>query len=78
MSNSSDAKNYLKTESGIKKLGIADAKGIAEYFGLKKKVNGKNSLTVLGNGKMQMEFTLKVHGNSLMKSGIILDPMGLC
>ena len=36
LSNSSDAKNYLKTESGIKKLGIADAKGIAEYFGLKK------------------------------------------
>ena len=26
----------MKTESGIKKLGIADAKGIAEYFGLKK------------------------------------------
>ena len=36
-------------------------------------MNGKNNLTVLGNGKMQMEFTLKVHGNSLMKSGIILD-----
>lgn len=36
LSNSSDAKNYLTSESSIKKLGIADAKGIAGYFGLKK------------------------------------------
>ena len=36
LSNSSDVKNYLTSESSIKKLGIADAKGIAEYFGLKK------------------------------------------
>ena len=34
VSNSSDATNYLKTEDGLKKLGIADATGIATYYGL--------------------------------------------
>lgn len=36
LSNSSDVNNFLKTESGLKKLGIADATGIAKYLGLQK------------------------------------------
>lgn len=36
MSNSSDANNFLKTEAGLKKLGVADATGIAQYLGLSK------------------------------------------
>lgn len=36
LSNSSDVNNYLKTETGLKKLGVADAKGIAQYLGLAK------------------------------------------
>ena len=36
ISNSSDANNFLKTESGLKKLGVADATGIAQYLGLLK------------------------------------------
>lgn len=36
VSNSSDANNYLKTETGLKKLGVADATGIAKYLGLTK------------------------------------------
>ena len=31
-----DVNNFLKTESGLKKLGVADATGIARYLGLQK------------------------------------------
>ena len=36
ISNSSDVNTFLKTESGLKKLGVADANGIVQYFGLSK------------------------------------------
>lgn len=36
LTNSNDAA-LLKTESGLKELGVADAKGIVEYYGLSKK-----------------------------------------
>ena len=36
ISNKDDANKYLKTESGLKKLGVADATGIAKYLGLSK------------------------------------------
>lgn len=36
ISNTSDAKNYLASNSALKKLGVADAKGIAACYGLKK------------------------------------------
>lgn len=36
MSNSTDAANFLSNDEGLKKLGVADATGIAQYFGLKK------------------------------------------
>ena len=36
LSNGSDVNNFLKTESGLKKLGVADATGIARYLGLQK------------------------------------------
>lgn len=35
ITNSGD-RNYLKSESGLKKLGVADATGIAKYFGMEK------------------------------------------
>lgn len=41
LSNSNDVNKFLKTESGLKKLGVADATGIAEYLGLSK--DGWNS-----------------------------------
>lgn len=34
ISNGSEASKFLKTESGLKKLGVADATGIAQYLGL--------------------------------------------
>ncbi|MCF2681361.1 N-acetylmuramoyl-L-alanine amidase, partial [Faecalicatena contorta] len=36
LSNSSDASNYLSSASSLKKLGVADATGIAKYYGLSK------------------------------------------
>ena len=57
VSNSSDANNYLNSDSKLKKLGVADAKGIASYFGLSKgkwvqdsigwkyEINGKNVIS---------------------------------
>ncbi len=36
MSNSSDLNNYLSSEASLKSLGVADATGIANYFGLTK------------------------------------------
>ena len=36
ITNSSDVNNYLKTEAGLKSLGVADATGIAKYLGLSK------------------------------------------
>ncbi len=36
ISNANDAKNYLGSDAALKKLGVADATGIAKYFGLSK------------------------------------------
>ena len=36
MSNSSDAANFLSNDAQLQRLGVADATGIAQYFGLKK------------------------------------------
>ena len=53
VSNSSDANNYLNSDAKLKKLGVADAKGIASYFGLSKgywgKKDGKDCYYVNGN-----------------------------
>lgn len=37
LDNKSDCQKYLSSEAKLKKLGVADAQGIAKYFGLKKK-----------------------------------------
>ena len=36
VTNKSDVNNYLNNEAGLKKLGVADATGIAKYYGLTK------------------------------------------
>ncbi len=36
LSNTSDVNNYLSSDASLKNLGVADATGIANYFGLKK------------------------------------------
>ncbi|HAX12244.1 MAG TPA: hypothetical protein DCX58_03680 [Roseburia sp.] len=44
ISNASDASNYLSSDEKLKKLGVADAQGIAEYYNLKQgfQINGIN------------------------------------
>ena len=42
ITNSNDVNKFLKTESGLKKLGVADATGIAKYLGLSKGSSSKN------------------------------------
>ncbi len=39
ISNSSDVSNFLNSDSGLKKLGVADATGIATYLGLSKNLS---------------------------------------
>lgn len=39
VTNKSDVNNYLNNEAGLKKLGVADATGIAKYYGLTKGAN---------------------------------------
>jgi hypothetical protein len=41
LSNASDAENFLSTEAQLKALGMADATGIAKYYGLSKKDDAK-------------------------------------
>ncbi|MBO5372538.1 MAG: N-acetylmuramoyl-L-alanine amidase [Lachnospiraceae bacterium] len=58
VSNAGDAKNYLSTDEQLKKLGVADAAGIAEYYGLSKGIGftsivSKNSTTIQLNWKQQ-------------------------
>ena len=52
VSNSSDANNYLNSDAKLKKLGVADAKGIASYFKLSKgywkEENGKRYYYING------------------------------
>ncbi|MCI8489203.1 MAG: hypothetical protein HFJ04_02945 [Lachnospiraceae bacterium] len=44
ISNASDAKTFLSTNTALKKLGIADAKGIAASYGLKKSEDSTDTL----------------------------------
>ena len=50
VSSQSDYDNYLNSDSKLQKLGVADATGIAKYFGLKK----SNASTSLYNGTYMM------------------------
>ena len=54
ITNTSDVNNFLKTESGLKKLGVADATGIAKYLGLSQgqwKTDSKGNKYYYENGK---------------------------
>ena len=46
LTNSNDVNKFLKTESGLKKLGVADATGIAKYLGLSKKSDNTGWRTI--------------------------------
>lgn len=53
VSNPTDCKLYLKTNAKIKKMALADAKGIATYYGLTKKSEQKEETPVKGYWETQ-------------------------
>lgn len=65
LSNSSNA-NYLKSEANLKKLGVADATGIASTYGLTKEVTNitSNAITIANVDKVNGTFDVKITGVS--------------
>lgn len=59
ISNSSDAAQYLNTQAKLEKLGKLDAKGIAEYYGLEKKLDYSKSSVSLTPQKQNTEYLLE-------------------
>ena len=65
VTNSSDVNNYLNNEAGLKKLGVADATGIAKYFGLENEGWQKDSKGwwyQSGSGYLKNQWAL-INGN---------------
>ena len=86
ITNSGDVNNVLNTEAGLKRLGVADATGIANYLGLSKEkvewktVNGKKYCYV-NNQRVTGERQIGGHwyyfdGNGVMRIGWISEPEG--
>lgn len=59
----SDVSNYLSNEDKLRKLGVADATGIANYFGLKKEIK-EESISVSGAFNETMGYNISVSGLS--------------
>ena len=81
ITNSDDVNNVLNTEAGLKRLGVADATGIANYLGLSKEkvewktVNGKKYCYV-NNQRVTGERQIGGHwyyfdGNGVMQTGFV-------
>lgn len=62
LSGTSDYNNFLSTDAGLKKLGVADATAIAEYYGLKK---GAATTPVIAYARSQSDGTLELKWNAL-------------
>jgi len=83
LTNSNDVNKFLKTESGLKKLGCADATGIAKYLGLSKKsdntgwrtINGKTYYYINGKavtGERQIDgHWYYFDANGIMQTGFV-------
>ncbi len=62
LSGTSDYNNFLSTDDGLKKLGVADATAIAEYYGLKK---GVASAPAISYARSQSDGTLELKWSAL-------------
>ncbi|MBR2834281.1 MAG: N-acetylmuramoyl-L-alanine amidase [Coriobacteriales bacterium] len=63
LSDALDYTNWLSTEEGLKSLGVADAEGIANYFGLSKtkndsKTTAQSGLVTVSTANSSGEFTI--------------------
>ncbi len=69
ISNASDAQNYLTTDAQLKKLGVADATAVAEYYGLEKGL-GFNSIQSASGTTMDLSWSAVdgVTGYSIARS----------
>lgn len=72
LSNANDAQTYLSSDSSLKKLGVADANGIAKYFGLTHAIPGTEyngiNYTLVFDPKYYME------NNPDVKNAVADDP----
>ncbi|NSC61485.1 N-acetylmuramoyl-L-alanine amidase, partial [Dorea formicigenerans] len=66
MTNSSDASNYLNSDDKLKKLGIADAEGIAQYFDLSK------SPEITISNKDDFDGTADIHASGVGRNAKII------
>ena len=71
LSNSNDVNKFLKTEAGLKKLGVADATGIAKYLGLSKGqwVQVGDKWKYLTNGKYVVNQWMNISGETYYFDG---------
>ena len=71
LSNANDVNKFLKTEAGLKKLGVADATGIAKYLGLSKGqwVQFGDKWKYLTNGKYVVNQWMNISGETYYFDG---------
>lgn len=74
---SSDAANFLNSDAKLKKLGVADATGIAQYFGLRKKSSlpapAKPAKTTITTAKSVGNTTIRISWNKVKNaSGYVI------
>ena len=71
LSNANDVNKFLKTEAGLKKLGVADATGIAKYLGLSKGqwVQVGDKWKYLTNGKYVVNQWMNISGETYYFDG---------
>ena len=71
LSNVNDVNKFLKTEAGLKKLGVADATGIAKYLGLSKGqwVQVGDKWKYLTNGKYVVNQWMNISGETYYFDG---------
>ena len=69
--NANDVNKFLKTEAGLKKLGVADATGIAKYLGLSKGqwVQVGDKWKYLTNGKYVVNQWMNISGETYYFDG---------
>ena len=69
VNNPNDCKRYINTDAQIKKLGIADATGIAKYYGLSKK--GSQNSSENTNNNSNNNTNNNANNNTEIKTGVV-------
>ena len=75
VNNPNDCKRYINTDAQIKKLGIADATGIAKYYGLSKK--GSQNSSENTNNNSNNNTNNNANNNTEIKTGLWANPTDL-